>query len=81
MCYLSKNLQNTSHFVTLFSAHGDVVVGFAIFHIVLFQKEKKEKKERKKGTPPWNVNVGGHPMESVNHGRERKKGGEECQVL
>jgi hypothetical protein len=46
MCYLSKNLQNTSHFVTLFSAHGDVVVGFAIFHIVLFQKEKKEKKKR-----------------------------------
>jgi hypothetical protein len=43
-----KNLQNTSHFVTLFSAHGDVVVGFAIFHIVLFQKEKKEKKKRKK---------------------------------
>jgi hypothetical protein len=39
-----KNLQNTSHFVTLFSAHGDVVVGFAIFHIVLFQKKKKGKK-------------------------------------
>jgi hypothetical protein len=36
--------QNTSHFVTLFSAHGDVVVGFAIFHIVSFQKEKKEKR-------------------------------------
>jgi hypothetical protein len=33
--------------VTLFSAHGDVVVGFAIFHIVLFQK--KRKKEKKKG--------------------------------
>jgi hypothetical protein len=33
--------------VTLFSAHGDVVVGFAIFHIVLFQKEKERKKERK----------------------------------
>jgi hypothetical protein len=49
MCYLSKNLQNTSRFVTLFSAHGDVVVEFAIYHIVLFQKEKKEKKERKKG--------------------------------
>jgi hypothetical protein len=49
MCYLSKNLQNTSHFVTLFSAHGDVVVGFAIFHIILFKKRKrKEKKERKK---------------------------------
>ena len=63
-----KNLQNTSRFVTMFLAHGDVVVGFAIFHIVLFQKEKKEKKERKKGTPPQNVNVGGHPMESVSHG-------------
>jgi hypothetical protein len=48
MCYLSKNIQNTSHFVTLFSAHGDVVVGFAIFHIVSFQKRKKEKKEKKK---------------------------------
>jgi hypothetical protein len=68
MCHLSKNLQNTSHFVTLFLAHGDVVVGFAIFHIVLFQKEKKRKKEKKKGTPPWYVNVGGHPMESVSHG-------------
>jgi hypothetical protein len=43
-----KNLQNTSHFVTLFSAHGDVVVGFVIFHIVLFQKEKKRKKGKKK---------------------------------
>jgi hypothetical protein len=43
-----KNLQNTSHFVTLFSAHADVVVGFAIFHIVLFQREKKRKKEKKK---------------------------------
>jgi hypothetical protein len=33
------------------SAHGDVMVGFAIFHIVSFQKEKKRKKG-KKGTPP-----------------------------
>jgi hypothetical protein len=48
MCYLSKNLQNTSHFVTLFSAHGHVVVGFASYNIVLFQKEKKRKKENKK---------------------------------
>jgi hypothetical protein len=67
MCYLSKNLQNTSRFVTLFLAHGDVLVGFAIFHIVLFQKEKKKEKIKKKGTPPWYVNVGGHPMESVSH--------------
>jgi hypothetical protein len=36
-----KNFQNTSHFVKLFLAHGDVVVGFAILHIVLFQKRKK----------------------------------------
>jgi hypothetical protein len=36
--------------VTLFSAHGNVVVGFAIFHIVLFKKKKE--KEKKKGTPP-----------------------------
>jgi hypothetical protein len=32
-------------------------------------KRKKEKKERKKkGTPPWYVNVDGHPMKSVSHG-------------
>jgi hypothetical protein len=47
MCYLSKP-SNTSHFVTLFSAHEDIVVGFAIFHIVIFQKRKKRKKKRKK---------------------------------
>jgi hypothetical protein len=46
--FLCATFQNTSHFVTLFLAHGDVVVGFAIFHIVLFQKRKKGKKKRKK---------------------------------
>jgi hypothetical protein len=66
MCYLSKNLQKTSHYVTLFSAHGDVVVRFAIFHIVLFQKEKK-------GSPPWYVKVDGHPMELVSHGLGKEK--------
>jgi heme/copper-type cytochrome/quinol oxidase subunit 3 len=50
MCCLSKNLQNTSHFVTLFSTHGDVVVGFAIFHIVLFQKRKKKRKEKRQSS-------------------------------
>jgi hypothetical protein len=34
--------------VTLFSAHGDIVVGFAIFHIVSLQKRKKEEKIKKK---------------------------------
>jgi preprotein translocase subunit YajC len=48
MCYLSKNLQNTSHFVTLSPAHGDVVVIFSIFHIVIFQKKKKKKKRKEK---------------------------------
>jgi hypothetical protein len=60
--------------VTQFLAHGDIVVGFAIFHIVYSKKEKK-------GTPPWYVNVGGHPMESVSHGLRKEKGGEECQAL
>jgi hypothetical protein len=46
MCYLSKKLQNTSRFVTLFSAHGDVVVRFAIFHIVLFQKGKNKRRKK-----------------------------------
>jgi hypothetical protein len=40
-----KNLQNTSCFVTLFSAHGDVVVGFAIFHII-YSKKKNEKMKK-----------------------------------
>jgi hypothetical protein len=34
MCYLSKP-STTSHFVPLFLAHEDVVVGIAIFHIKL----------------------------------------------
>jgi hypothetical protein len=67
--------------VTLFLAHGDVVAGFAIFHIAYSKKKKREKRKEKKGTPPWNVNVGGHPMESVSMVCERKKGGEECQAL
>jgi hypothetical protein len=85
MCYLSKNLQNTSRFVTLFLAHGDIVVGFAIFHIVYSKKKKKEKwkgkKKRKKGTPPWYVNVCGHLMDSVSHSlRKEKKGGRSAKL-
>jgi hypothetical protein len=30
-------------------------------------------KKKKKGTPPWYVNIGGHPMESVNHGLCKEK--------
>jgi hypothetical protein len=45
------------------------------------KKKKEEKRKEKKGTPPWYVNVGGHPMESVNHGLRKEKDGEECQAL
>jgi hypothetical protein len=30
-------------------------------------KKKEKKRKEKKGTPPWYVNVGGHPMESVSY--------------
>jgi hypothetical protein len=43
------------------------VVGFAIFHIVTFQKKEKRKR-KEKGTPPWYVKVGGHPKDLVSHG-------------
>jgi hypothetical protein len=43
-----KNLQNTSHFVTQFLAHGDVVVGFATFHFAYSKKKKKGKKKEKR---------------------------------
>jgi hypothetical protein len=29
---------------------------------------QNKKKRKKRGTPPWFVKVGGHPMESVSHG-------------
>jgi hypothetical protein len=75
MCYLLKNRQNTSHFVTLFSAHGDVVVGFAIFHIVLFQKKKK------KALLHGIRMLVGTRWNRLAMVCERKKGGEECQAL
>jgi hypothetical protein len=67
-CATFKKLSTTSCFVPLFLAHGDVVIGFAIFHIAYSKKKNKEKKRKKKCTPPWKVNVGGHSMESVSHG-------------
>jgi hypothetical protein len=38
-------------------------------------------KSKKKGTPPWYVKVGGHPMESASHGLRQEKSREECQAL
>jgi hypothetical protein len=37
------------------------------------KKKKRGKRKEKKGTPPWYVNVGGHPMESVSHGLRMEK--------
>jgi hypothetical protein len=82
MCYLSKP-SNTSHFVTLFLAHEDVVVGFAIFHVelsaprlasficsslILQESWSDHCNHLKKGTSPWYVKVGGHPKDSVSQG-------------
>jgi hypothetical protein len=39
----------------------------------LIPKRKKRKEKEKNGTPPWYVNVGGHPMESVGHGLRKEK--------
>jgi hypothetical protein len=39
---------------------------------------KKRKKE--KGTPPWYVKVGGHPMESVSHGLRKEKVGRSAKL-
>jgi hypothetical protein len=90
MCYLSK-LSTTSHFVPLFLAQGDVVVGIAFFHInlsipqlgsficsslILHESWSDHCNlilEKKKSTPPWYVNVGGHPMKSVSHGLRKEK--------
>jgi hypothetical protein len=47
----------------------------------LLNSKNKKNKKRKKVTPPWYVNVGGHPMNRLAMVCERKKGGEECQAL
>jgi hypothetical protein len=83
MCYLSK-LSNTSHFLPLFLAHEDVVVGLAIFHIKL-------------STPrlacfictslilqgSWsnhcNLNLKKEEKKALLHDLRKEKGGEECQ--
>jgi hypothetical protein len=82
LCATFQNLQNTSHFVTLFLAHEDVVVGFVIFHIklstpqlacficssLILQESWPDHYNLKKGTPPWYEIVGRHLKDSVSHG-------------
>jgi hypothetical protein len=71
MCYLSKIL-TTSRFVPLFLAHGDVVVGFAIFHIAYSKKKKREKRKKKRHSSMvcecWWA-----PDESACHGLRKEK--------
>jgi hypothetical protein len=68
MCYLSiKPSKYFSFYDTVFSSwrRSGRICYLPLFHS---KKKKKGKKKRKKGTPPWYVNIGGHPMESVSHG-------------
>jgi hypothetical protein len=48
MCYLSKNPSKYFSFCDTIFSSWDIVVGFAIFHIVLFQKEKTKRKRKEK---------------------------------
>jgi hypothetical protein len=67
MCYLSKNpLKYFSFCDTIFSSWGcSGLICYLPYCSILKIKIKRKKK---KGTPPWYVNVGGHPIESVSHG-------------
>jgi hypothetical protein len=64
MCYLSNPSKYFSFCDTVFSSWGHS--GQICYLPYCFIPKKREKK--KKDTPPWYVNVGGHPMESVSHG-------------
>jgi hypothetical protein len=95
MCYLSKP-SNTSHFVTLFLDHEDVVVGFVIFHTklstprlacficssLILQESWSDHYnfKKEKATPPWYEIVGRHPRIRLAMVCE-SKGGEECQTI
>jgi hypothetical protein len=35
---------------------------------------------KEKGTPPWFVKVGGHPMESISHGLRKEKVGRSAML-
>jgi hypothetical protein len=70
MCYLLKK-KPSKHFLfcdTVFSSWGRSGRICYLPYCFIPKKKKKRKKREKKGTPPWYVKVGGHPMESVSHG-------------
>jgi hypothetical protein len=77
MCYLSINPSKYFSFCDIvFSSWGHTG---RICYLPYCNLSKNKKNKRKKGTPPWYVKVGGHPMESVMVCE--KKSGEECQAL
>jgi hypothetical protein len=53
MCYLSKNSSKYFSFCDTVFSTWDVVVGFAIFHIVSFKKRKKEKRHSSMVCESW----------------------------
>jgi hypothetical protein len=68
-----KTLNYFSFCATVFSSWGRSGRICYLPYCLFQKKKKKEKKKRKKGTPPWYVNIGGHPMESVSHGLRKEK--------
>jgi hypothetical protein len=81
MCYLSKNPSKYFSFCdTVFSSWGRSGRICYLSYCFIPKIKKKGKKKRKKGTPPWYVKVGGHPMNRLAMVCERKSG-EECQAL
>jgi hypothetical protein len=78
MCYLLKKPSKYfSFYDTVFSSWGR---SGRICYLPYCLIPKRKKREIR-GTPPWYVNVGGPPMESVSHGLRKEKGGDECQDL
>jgi hypothetical protein len=66
MCYLSKKPSKYFSFCdTVFSSWGRSGRICYLPYCFIPKRKKNRKKERKKGTPPWYVNVGGHPMENL----------------
>jgi hypothetical protein len=65
--FKKKTSKNFSFCDTVFSSWGR---SGRIFYLpyCFIPKKKKRGIEEEKGTPPWYVKVGGHPMESVSHG-------------
>jgi hypothetical protein len=58
---------------TIFSSYGRSRRICYLPYCLIPKRKKREKRKIEKGTPPWYMNVGGHPMESVSHGLRKEK--------